>query len=131
MRISDWSSDVCSSDLRGRGAAEVRGVLEARASRTRRHQGEGRGLLRAQVRRRTASLTRLVTGTFDAGSHAGVILSGFRHSAHRSLSRTGTLNRADTPRSPTHGPVAGLTHVTRAHSRCKPSKYRRVGKGKN
>src|SRR3546814_3898773 len=87
MRISDWSSDVCSSDLahgqvrhrpglhrlrgrsrgrneggphagrgrawqrdRGRGAAEVRGVLEARASRTRRHQGEGRGLLRAQVR---------------------------------------------------------------------------------
>src|SRR3546814_4215655 len=82
---------------RGRGAAEVRGVLEARASRTRRHQGEGRGLLRAQVRRRTASLTRLVTGTFDAGSHAGVILSVFRHSPHRILSRTCPLLPSDTP----------------------------------
>src|SRR3546814_16893752 len=31
MRISDWSSDVCSSDLHGEGAARPRRIREARA----------------------------------------------------------------------------------------------------
>src|SRR3546814_8723552 len=32
MRISDWSSDVCSSDLRDHNAAALRAVLEGKPS---------------------------------------------------------------------------------------------------
>src|SRR3546814_5530218 len=49
MRISDWSSDVCSSDLSSRRIAAVRGILAYRlteAFNQRRHLG------RAQLERR-------------------------------------------------------------------------------
>src|SRR3546814_11411144 len=42
MRISDWSSDVCSSDLRGQGVAFARAVLVDEL-----HQVEQRAAARA------------------------------------------------------------------------------------
>src|SRR3546814_2908910 len=39
MRISDWSSDVCSSDLLHRWSAGVAGELRFQTAGARRHQG--------------------------------------------------------------------------------------------
>src|SRR3546814_20910294 len=69
MRISDWSSDVCSSDLSARRHAEHRGVGHRRGNSRRGAAGDLRGIssdrqscARTQPRPRPRSLHREAPG---------------------------------------------------------------------
>src|SRR3546814_10637132 len=81
MRISDWSSDVCSSDLIDRTAAEVDAdpVAGTQQREAAAHRRFGRGV---QDRRRTRR-ARLTT-VADAGQRADAFADQIRSEEHTS-----------------------------------------------
>src|SRR3546814_10385792 len=54
MRISDWSSDVCSSDLRAFGIEQIERIDRALALLRARDRGGARGLIMRGLERRAA-----------------------------------------------------------------------------
>src|SRR3546814_11741350 len=78
MRISDWSSDVCSSDLAGRPASAAGGQpgegRRARAARRRRHGAEAAGDRAAggrQGQRCPGQAARQVVGAAEVAAQPG------------------------------------------------------------
>src|SRR3546814_16948600 len=78
MRISDWSSDVCSSDLRRLGAGSPGGGGRGRVPRALRGEGGER------ERRRRKRRLQAPQGTDGQGGHR---LTGPRRTASRSEER--------------------------------------------
>src|SRR3546814_11737566 len=110
MRISDWSSDVCSSDLLcGKGAAAARLALAAMADRhADRLAGAGH-----------ANLTAAAGGVADGHGHFTAFLSATRTSASRLAPAPRASLAADTrvSASPSCRPrtVQGALAHRRAH----------------
>src|SRR3546814_17126277 len=82
MRISDWSSDVCSADLRGAHEGLIAVVVEAhrddRAALRKHAFGQVRGTLRDQAERDAAFAALLGASRQDAPDRGaiGVLLAG-------------------------------------------------------
>src|SRR3546814_10528366 len=81
MRISDWSSDVCSSDLAARAARSLAGMARAARSRAPAAASRGEGVLGAAAGPAAGTACevrgtgRQRTPRLDAGSGAGRGLS--------------------------------------------------------
>src|SRR3546814_9268173 len=89
MRISDWSSDVCSSDLRAVSAPGHRAAAAAPA-----HQPCASGVVE-----RAAGPAGAATGVPGTGRRA---VAGHRRAGHRSLSARCDTRIAIEPRSEEH-----------------------------
>src|SRR3546814_5085606 len=93
MRISDWSSDVCSSDLPARGPStcDMQAASEAAA-----YRGEHRGVVAAALLHGGGGAD-VVVQTEQAGAradHDGGVVAVVRQPRHRVLHRTGNRLRA-------------------------------------
>src|SRR3546814_8480184 len=105
MRISDWSSDVCASDLRRAGQRQV-GIAEPGRPHRRRLVEAGRLLVGRQVD--DVADARL-TQTLDVGGHK----PARRNDAGRRGGRVGDLRHAEIGRAHVRTPVTNAHIVSR------------------